>query len=279
ANHGAYSSNKKVNEALGYLLNFCGGYHINWRIQHNVLHHSYTNIDGHDEDIDPKVMRFSPSQKRHGIFRFQVFYAPFFYGIMSLYWYLGKDFMQITRYNRENLLEGQGIKFGAALTEMIINKIWYAGLLIALPIIFIDLPWWQVLLGFLLMHFICGLMLALIFQTAHVIEETNFFEAGESGSMENSWAVHQLLTTANFADRSVLFSWFIGGLNYQIEHHLFPNICHVHYKKISKIVRETAKEFNLPYYQHDTFFAALKSHFTLLNDLGTGKYDRMMAKA
>ena len=127
ANHGAYSSNKRVNEALGYLLNFCGGYHINWRIQHNVLHHSYTNIDGHDEDIDPKVMRFSPTQKRYGIFRFQVFYAPFFYGIMSLYWYLGKDFMQITRYNRENLLEGQGIKFGAALTEMIINKIWYAG--------------------------------------------------------------------------------------------------------------------------------------------------------
>lgn len=279
ANHGAYSSNKRVNNSLGYLLNFCGGYHINWRIQHNVLHHSYTNIDGHDEDIDPSVMRFSPTQDRKGIFRFQVFYAPFFYGIMSLYWFLAKDFRQIIRYHKKNLLEGQGVKFGPALGEMIFNKIWYAALILVLPMLVVNIPWWQTLLGFLLMHFICGLMLALIFQTAHVIKETEFFKVDDSGSLENSWAVHQLLTTANFADRSVLFSWFIGGLNYQIEHHLFPNICHVHYKKISKIVRETAQEFNLPYYQHRTFLAALISHFTLLHQLGTGKYDRMLAKA
>ena len=109
------------------------------------------------------------------------------------------------------------------------------------------------------MHFFCGLILAFIFQSAHVLQETDFFKVDENGSVENNWAIHQMKTTANFANNSRFFSWFIGGLNFQIEHHLFPNICHVHYRKISKIVRETAEEFNVPYYQHRTFFGALRS--------------------
>ena len=102
--------------------------------------------------------------------------------------------------------------------------------------------------------------------------------ANENGSLENNWAIHQMNTTANFGDRSMILSWYIGGLNYQIEHHLFPNICHVHYRKISKIVKETADEFKVPYLQHKTYFSALRSHLSLLHALGTGKYDRMMAK-
>ena len=118
------------------------------------------------------------------------------------------------------------------------------------------------------MHFICGLILALIFQPAHVLEETEFFEREENGSMENNWAIHQLKTTANFAKGSRLFSWLIGGLNFQIEHHLFPNICHVHYRKISKIVKETCQNLTSPYHEHVTFYGALKSHFSLLHQLG-----------
>ena len=277
ANHGAYSSNPWVNKTLGYMINFLGGYHVNWRIQHNVLHHSYTNIEGHDEDITTPVLRFSPNQKHRKIYRFQTLYAPFFYGIMSLYWLLAKDVMGVIRYNQKDLLKSQGRNLFNTLTEVIFNKVWYILLIVVLPMILVDVAWWQTLLGFLMMHFISGLLLALIFQSAHVIEETDFFEAGETGSMENHWAVHQLKTTANFAQRSRLFSWFIGGLNFQIEHHLFPNICHIHYKRISKIVEETAKEFNLPYYSHRTFYSALKSHFTLLHQLGTGKYDRNLA--
>jgi linoleoyl-CoA desaturase len=134
-------------------------------------------------------------------------------------------------------------------------------------------------MGFLLMQFISGLILALIFQPAHVIEETAFFTPDENGSVENNWAIHQLKTTANFANKSGWFSWYVGGLNFQIEHHLFPNICHIHYKKISKIVEQTAKDFNIPYYQHRTFYDALKSHFTLLHELGTGAYDRKIANS
>ena len=129
------------------------------------------------------------------------------------------------------------------------------------------------------MHFITGLSLALIFQPAHVVEETEFPLPNADSSIENNWAIHQMRTTSNFADKSVLFSWLIGGLNYQIEHHLFPKVCHVHYKKISKIVKKTAADFNITYHQHKTFFGALKSHFTFLNQLGTGKYDSNLAKA
>ena len=121
------------------------------------------------------------------------------------------------------------------------------------------------------------LILALIFQPAHVIEETNFFTPAKTGSMENNWAIHQLLTTANFANGSRLFSWLIGGLNFQIEHHLFPNICHIHYKSISKIVKKTAQDYDIPYYEHKTFYGAIKSHFSLLNQLGTGSYDKKLA--
>jgi len=279
ANHGSYSKNKKVNRALGYLINFLGVYHVNWKIQHNVLHHSFTNVDGFDEDISTPGMRFSPNQKRRKFYRFQVFYAPLLYGLMIINWVISKDLEQLVRYHKQNLLAGQGLTFRKALTQFIFNKTWYLALTVALPIIILPLPWWQIILGFLLMQFICGLILAFIFQPAHIIQETDFYVTDDSGSIDNNWAIHQMKTTANFANRSDVFSWLIGGLNFQIEHHLFPNICHVHYKKISRIVKETAAEFNVPYYQHSTFRGALRSHFILLNHLGTGKYDRELANA
>ncbi len=279
ANHGSYSKNRKVNKVLGYLLNFIGGYPINWIIQHNVLHHSFTNVEGFDEDIEQNVMRFSPSQDRKGIFKFQAFYAPFFYGLMTIYWILSKDFEALVRYNKMGLLEGQGTTMKKAMTEVVFNKIWYLAITLVLPIYFLDFAWWQVLLGFLMMHFISGLILALVFQPAHVIQETEFFLPDEETSVENNWAIHQLLTTANFANDSTILSWYVGGLNFQIEHHLFPNICHIHYKDIAPIVKQTAEEFNIPYHQHKTFFAAIKSHFKLLHSLGTGSYDKKVAKA
>ena len=279
ANHGSYSDNKTVNSIVGFVINFVGGYHVNWKIQHNVLHHSFTNIHEHDEDIDKGVMRFSPDQERKPIFKYQLFYAPFLYSIMTIYWFLVKDFQLLVRYREKDLLEAQGVTFGGAMMQVLFHKTWYIILTLVLPLMIIPLPWTQVLVGFFLMHFICGLILALIFQPAHVIEETSFFKKDDTGSVENNWAIHQLKTTCNFANDSTFFSWFIGGLNFQIEHHLFPHICHVHYKDISKIVRETAKEFDLPYHQHKTFYGAVKSHFTLLHQLGTGKYDELKAKA
>lgn len=278
ANHGSYSKNKYVNNALGYLVNFLGAYHVNWKIQHNVLHHSFTNVHGHDEDIAKEgIMRFSPDQERREFFKYQVFYAPLLYGIMTIYWFLGKDFMQLYRYHKRNLLASQGLNLKTGMAELVFNKTWYIGLFLVLPLVVLPFVWWQILLGFLLMHFICGLFLALIFQPAHVINETQFYVPAADGSVENNWAVHQLLTTANFANNSGWFSWFVGGLNFQIEHHLFPHICHIHYRSISGIVKATAEEYKIPYHQHRTFVGALRSHFSLLHSLGTGAYDKRKA--
>lgn len=270
ANHGTYSRRKWVNNFLGYMIHFIGGSQGNWKIQHNVLHHSFTNIDGLDEDIDSGVIRLSPHQKRSKLHRFQIFYAPFLYGLMTVYWLFSKDFEGLVRYNNKGLLKMQGINFKRSMTHLVATKVVYIILTLIIPLIVLPFSAGIIILAFLWMHFICGMSLALIFQPAHVIEETTFFETTECGSMENHRAIHQMRTTANFANKSRLFTWLIGGLNFQIEHHLFPNICHVHYRHIAGIVKKTAQEFNVPYYQHKTFTGALRSHFLLLNRLGKG---------
>ncbi|MEH0154066.1 acyl-CoA desaturase [Limibacter armeniacum] len=280
ANHGAYSKNRKTNERIGRILYLVGGYPANWRIQHNVLHHTYTNIHEHDEDLGNGFIRMSPNQKRMGMHKFQFIYVPFFYTIMTLYWLVSKDFQQAFRYKKKDLLKTQNLTFQSALTKITLSKIIYTLVFIVLPLAVIPIPWWYTMLGFLLMQAVCGLSLALVFQCAHVIEETSFFNTEENGgSMENNFAIHQLKSTANFAHGSRAFSWFIGGLNYQIEHHLFPNICHVHYRQISGIVKATAEEYGVPYFAHKTFAGALRSHFGMLYHLGNGSYEKKIAEA
>lgn len=269
ANHNAYSKNKVVNQMLGKLLNVIGGSDTNWRIQHNVLHHTYTNVTGMDEDIDAgKLLRFSPEQEHLKGHRFQHIYAWFLYGLMTIMWVVTKDYRQFSRYKKMGLVETQGINPKRVITIIVLSKILYLGAMITLPILFSPVAWWVNILGFFLMHFVAGLTLALIFQPAHVIPESNFPKPDSSGNIEADWAVSQLLNTANFAPKARLLSWYVGGLNYQVEHHLFPNICHVHYRKIADIVRETAFEYNLPYYSYKTFLGAVSGHAKLLYRLG-----------
>ena len=117
------------------------------------------------------------------------------------------------------------------------------------------------------MQFIAGIILAFIFQSAHVLEETDFFVPDEKISVKNHWAIHQMKTTMNFSKKSAFLTWYVGGLNYQVEHHLFPNICHIHYPKIAPIVRSVAKEFKVPYLEHETFAQALSSHIGLMRNI------------
>jgi len=268
ANHGSYSKHKTVNRLLGITMNFIGGYHVTWKIQHNVLHHSFTNVHEFDEDLDQKMFCMSPCQDRKKFHRFQAFYATFLYSFLTVFRYLIKDFQQVKRYHKMDLLTGQGLTYSQAILQVVFYKASYLVVMLGLPLLLIDLPWPQILLGFAFMHIICSLISAFVFQLAHVLEETHFYDTDENGSVENNWAIHQLKTTANFSKGSSLFSWFIGGLNFQVEHHLFPNICHVHYRNLAPIVQTTAAEFGVPYHQHDTFWSAMKSHFALLHQLG-----------
>lgn len=267
ANHGTYSKNEGLNKFMSFSLTYLGGYHMNWRIQHNVLHHTFTNIDGYDEDIEKKgIIRFSPNQEKRSVFKFQILYAPLLYSVLTLYWVTVKDFDQLASYHKRDLLKTQKLTFGTALFRIILIKVLYYSIIIGLPIA-LGISWWLVLIGFLIMHAVGGLILALVFQSAHVLDTTEF-TLPEGSSVENSWAVHQMKTTSNFSMGNVPLTWFLGGLNHQVEHHLFPNICHVHYPAISKIVKETAEEFNIPYLQQKTFAGAITNHFRFLNHLG-----------
>jgi len=273
ANHEAYSSNKRVNKIMGLTINIVGGHDINWRIQHNVLHHSFTNVDGLDEDINPgNVMRFSPHAPWKKAYKYQHIYAWFLYGFMTASWMTVKDFKQLFRYNKMGMMQSQKTTLGKELAYIIVTKLAYYAYVIALPLIFSELSWWLVLVGVFLMHFTAGLSLALIFQPAHVLESSEFPLPDDKNKIENNWAIHQLETTANFAPDSGFFSWYVGGLNYQIEHHLFPNICHVHYAKLAKIVRATAEEYNLKYNSYPTFVGAVSEHAKMLKKLGQPNY-------
>jgi linoleoyl-CoA desaturase len=267
--HGSFSSRPWINQLFAYTMEMLGGNSFNWKVQHNVLHHTYTNIPGMDEDIANRpILRLNPEGKWNSAHQYQHWYAFPLYCMLTLSWIFWGDFSRVMRYNRMGLTAQVGHDGRTELIKLIFFKIAYLFLNLVLPIFILGLVWWQVLLGFLMMHFIAGFILSVVFQLAHVVEETSYVLPDEHGNLENSSAVHQLCTTANFAKRNRIFSWFIGGLNYQIEHHLFPYISHVHYPKISEIVKQTAQEFHLPYFEYDTFGQALVSHWKQLRALG-----------
>ncbi|MBL0740475.1 fatty acid desaturase family protein [Chryseolinea lacunae] len=269
ANHGAYAKRNWINIVIGYSLNLIGANAFNWKMQHNVLHHTFTNVHEEDEDISPRgALRMTPHTAWKKVHKYQFIYAWFLYGLMTIVWLFFKDFVRIVRYQKSGLAKRQNANITAEWFILIFTKLLYIGYIFVLPLLVTPLLWWQIMLGILIMHYIAGFILAIIFQPAHVIEGTAFPLPDEANALENNWAVHQLLTTTNFGNRSRWFSWYVGGLNFQIEHHLFPNICHVHYRKISGIVRDTAAEFGLPYKSTRTFFQALVKHGKLLKQLG-----------
>ncbi len=269
ANHGSYSSKKWINKIMGSSIYILAGNVYNWQVQHNVLHHTYTNIHGHDEDLEAgRVLRFSKHAKWHKLHKFQHYYSIFLYGLLTFNWAITTDFKQTRNYLKRKLSFGKFPKPSVQWSILVITKIIYFSIWLVIPILFFDIAWWKILIGFFIMHYVAGLILSVIFQLAHVVEEANMPLPDESGNMKNTWAIHQLFTTVNFGTTNKVMNWFTGGLNHQVEHHIFPNISHVHYTKISKIVRETALEFNLPYNEYKTTRKALIAHFKHLKEMG-----------
>ncbi|GAA0873238.1 acyl-CoA desaturase [Gangjinia marincola] len=267
-NHGSYSNKKWVNKIIGGSMYLLGGSVYNWQVQHNVLHHTYTNIHGHDEDLDAgRVIRFSKHAPWYSFQKYQHYYSVFLYGLLTFNWILVADFKQTKRYLARKLSYGEMPSKVKQWSTVAITKVVYLSLWIAIPMI-VGIIWWKVLLGFFIMHYVAGLILSIVFQLAHVVEGVDMPIPDESGNMKNTWAIHQLFTTTNFSTKNPIMNWFTGGLNHQVEHHIFPNISHVHYNKISKIVKSTAKEFDLPYLEYKTTRAALKAHFSYLKQMG-----------
>lgn len=268
-NHGSYSSSEWINKFMGGTIYILAGNVYNWQVQHNVLHHTYTNIPGHDEDLDVgRIIRLTKHSKWSRIHQFQHYYAVFLYGLMTFNWALTTDFKQTRRYLSKKLSYGKLLSARKQWTIIAITKLIYFSIWIVIPMFFISIAWWKILVGFFVMHYTAGLILSLVFQLAHIVEPTETPLPDETGSMKNTWAIHQLYTTVNFATNNKLVNWFTGGLNHQVEHHIFPHISHVHYTKIGEIVKETARECRLPYNEYKTTMAALKAHFRHLKTMG-----------
>jgi len=269
--HGAYSNRKWINSLMGSTLYLLGSNVFNWRIQHNVLHHSFTNIDGQDEDIGNKgPIRLSDHKPLRKIHYYQHIHAFFFYGLMTIF-KLVKEFINLGKYLEIGLAGEEKTNPVVEYTKMIGYKVIYLLLIFGLPLWLTSFSWWQVLVGFIVMHWVAGLVLSTVFQLAHVVEGAEQPLPSPTGLVENDWVVHELLTTANFARDNRFLNWCLGGLNFQIEHHLFPHICHVHYRNISPIVERTAQEYGFSYNLKPTFSNALVSHVRRLKELGREK--------
>lgn len=266
--HGSYSGNRKINKLLSYSLNMVGANAIMWKFQHNVLHHSFTNVHESDDDINtPPFLRFSPDRPLKKAHRYQYLYTWFFYALATLSWITTKDFVRLKRYYEFGLIKTEA-EFKRIRLNIIGWKIAYFVYALILPMVMTTFPIWLVFLAFISMHLITGTCISLIFQIAHVMPSVAYPIPSDDGQIETNRMVHQMVTTTNFAPSNRILFWLVGGLNYQVEHHLYPNVCHVHYRKIAPIVKQTAEEFGVPYLSEPTFFGALRSHARMLYLLG-----------
>lgn len=261
--HGSYFSSPKVNRLFGYIYDVNGLSSCLWKITHNLRHHTYTNIAGFDEDIDKAILlRLSPKDEIYTFHRYQQLYAFPLYLLSSLNWAYYTD----CKYLIDEAKKGNVPK--AEIVIFVTLKILNILIFLALPLLLLSAPWWQIVVGFLCMHFVGGFFSAIVFQLAHVVENVAFPQPDDEGNIPTIWAIHEMQTTSNFATNNQFCCWLTGGLNHQIEHHLFPYICHIHYPEISSIVKQTAKEFNVPYHEQPTFLKAMLSHYNTLKRFG-----------
>ena len=263
--HGSFSSKKWVNKLAGITLNFLGANNFMWKTKHNIIHHTYTNVHGVDDDIEARpFLRLCDEQKHYRIHKYQHWYFWAAYSLLYLWWVF------VTDYKKYFLR-----KIGPTpLQKMkLMDHISFWGFKLLHAFLFIGLPIWMVgfqawLIGFLPFGLFSGFVLSIVFQLAHTVEHTDFPAANiETNKMEDEWAVHQLKTTANFATRNRFLSWWVGGLNFQIEHHLFPRISHVHYPAISKIVKKACQDFGIQYIEYPRLRLAVASHIPHLRNL------------
>lgn len=264
--HGSFSSRKWVNDTLGLSMNALGSADFIWKLKHNVIHHTYTNVDGIDDDIAKEpLIRHCPTQKKRSFHKFQHIYVLPLYTITTLYWILFTDFQKY--FSRK--VHNTPFRHISTRDHVIfwLTKALYAFFYVALPVIMVG--WLKFFIGFLVMHMVKGFTIAIVFQLAHVVEDIHFDEAiDKSKKIEEEWAVFQVNTTANFATDNKMLTWFLGGLNYQVEHHLFPRISHVHYPAINRLVIETCRKFDIKYNSFPTMGQAVASHLRIMKQLG-----------
>jgi linoleoyl-CoA desaturase len=266
ANHRGYSDHPRVNKLISLSAEMLGMSGFRWRTKHNVWHHTYTNIAGFDDDVETYgLMRLTPRASWKPLHRVQAWYFPVVYSLIGLD-FIMRDFM-MALFGRSDPNHVYPKMSAADKVTFWAGKLFYFMIMFAIPLLVF--PWWQVLVGFLLVMLTVGLILGVIFQLAHITGDAAFPEpVGSPPHMNAEWAVHQVETTVDFAPRNRLLSWYIGGLNYQVEHHLFPHICHLNYPRLAPIVRATCEEFGIRYHCYPTWREAFACHWRELRLLG-----------
>jgi linoleoyl-CoA desaturase len=264
--HHAYSNSSKINTLAALSLELLGGSSYLWRWKHAVLHHTYANITGHDTDIDLGALgRFTPHQQRRAHHRWQHLYLWPLYGLLAIKWQLFDDFRKVLT----GRISGQPVArpTGRDLAIFVIGKLVFFTMAFGIPLLIHSID--AVLAGYAVAALVAGAVLSVVFQVAHCVEEARFpLPAASTGDIENAWAVHQVQTTVDFARHNRIVAWLLGGLNFQIEHHLFPRICHVNYPAIAPIVEGACRDFGIAYREHASFRAGLVSHFRWLRRMG-----------
>lgn len=265
--HGSYSEKPWVNSILAWSFDVMGASSYTWSIAHNTIHHTYTNIPGVDHDLEPGPWLVFYPQKTKFFHRFQHLYAWPLYSFVGFIWVYVKDYEQM---RRKDPLTGRGASTSDWL-KVLFGKLLHMGIFLVVPLFVLDAPKWQSLLGYTLMLATGGVTLAIVFQLAHCIEGVVFPRVPtEANKMSEPWAEHQMRTTANFG-RTPLATFICGGLDHQIEHHLLPRICHIHYPKLAPIVAQCAKDHGLPYVHNGSFFEAVGAHYRTLKKIGNGE--------
>lgn len=265
--HDAYTKNRFAYYLLQIPIVAIGVEPKIWRIEHNLLHHTYPNVEGIDQDIHPRrVFRFTENQPKKWFHVYQHVYATFFYGLLIIEWLTVKDFLKVIKYRKMGFFKTNSQSVFIALL-ILLKKLVFFFIFLYLPLKFLPFDPLVTFAMFITMLVVAGISMTIVFQLAHVVSHCD----SESDSLkleEKNWHVYQLETTCNFAHGNKVVSYLIGGLNYQVEHHLFPHICHTHYPALSVIVKQTACEFDVPYNYENTFWGAIKSHYKHLKELG-----------
>lgn len=264
--HGAYLPTPKWNRILGFMMDLMGASSFYWRKEHVMDHHTFTNIQDHDADLDvPFLLRLSPQRPRYWFHRFQYLYAPLLYSLNLMRWIYFSDFRRLALIGKE---KGAARPSKSEVFFLLFFKALYIFIFLAIPLLILPVSWKAIVCGYLLLLAVQGLTLTTIFQLAHIVEQVDFPTPNAEGTMENSFAKHQLATTSNFATKSRVVTFLFGGLNFQVEHHLFPHICHIYLPQIAPIVKQVAAECGLTYHESPTLLSALRSHFTILKKMG-----------
>jgi linoleoyl-CoA desaturase len=264
--HGSFSRHKWLNGVAAFSLNVLGGSSFMWNVKHNVIHHAYTNVDGVDDDIDIQPwMRMSSTQPKLAMHRYQHIYFWFLYALLYILWVFVLDYMKYFKRKVGDMpLKNMSVSDHIIFWSF---KAFNLFVFVAVPIWTVGFMSW--LVGFLIFTIVAGFVLSIVFQLAHTVEHTHFpVPHEETGRLEDEWAIHQLKTTANFAPRNKFISWLVGGLNFQIEHHLFPKISHVHYSDIRRIIKQACAEYGVPYIEYPKMRHALVSHVSFLKQMG-----------